>query len=238
MIIIPTIDIQNGRCVRLTQGDFGRCTVYDTDPLAVAKQFEKDGAMRIALCDLDRARNGDSTNSDLLNEIRRIISTPLQLAGGIRTSNDIGEIIDLGFDRIVISANTALRLISTTTPLSARAWSTRVIVSLDAVGDFLVANAWATQTSINLYDACRRCLTSGISSYIYTDVARDGTLGGPSYEIAEKLRNMISGELSVAGGIGSLSDIEKLKKIGIDGAIIGKALYEYKFTQKEAQGLC
>lgn len=232
MLIIPAIDIQNGLCVRLKQGNFQDAKIYSNDPASIAKNWEAQGAPLIHVVDLDGARKGKLMNIKTIKNIINAINIPIQLGGGIRDKKSIEFLLSLGIKRLVLS--TVVLEKKTLFLEFLRNYSSHIIVALDARNEVLLKRGWSQQTSMNIIQTMRYLETIGVNRFIYTDVSKDGTLSSPNFDQIENLKNKTSSELIVSGGISTLADIQRLKSIGVEAIIIGKALYENKIDLKEA----
>ncbi len=233
--LYPAIDILGGKAVRLVQGDFARGKVYDSDPLEAARRWVADGARWLHVVDLDGARDGHPVNLAHLERIASRAGVPVQFGGGMRTVEAVQEAVGAGADRVVIGT------IAFTEPdvLDAviEAARERVRIAVD-VKDGVVATAgWLTSTSIEAHDAVAALRSRGAGGFIYTSVDRDGTMRGPDTDALKEVSTAADGApLVYSGGIGSLADLEALAREPIEGVIVGKALYEGRFTVAEAQG--
>lgn len=231
MLIIPAIDIKNGKYVRLTQGDFSREIIYGDNPAEVAKSWEAQGAKMIHLVDLDGAKDGKLSNIEAIQAVIKAIKVPLQIGGGIRSRESVSKLLDLGVSRVIIGTmifeNEELLkdLISQ--------YSSQIIISLDARDGILVKSGWLESTEKNLIETAKYLEKIGVKRFIFTDVIKDGTLTSPNYEAIKNLLANVAVPLIIAGGISSVSDIQKLKDLGVEGVIIGKALYEGKIKLEE-----
>lgn len=234
MIIIPAIDIYNRRCVRLAQGKFTEQSLYDTNSLNLAIKYQKQGIKLLHLCDLNKAKNNSLINRSLVQKILLSLTIPVQYAGGIKTINDLEEMMSLGVDRVVING---LKILTNDKwEKTVAKFSSKMIAALDCIDNKLLKNAWQKKTVIDLFDAADNLKKIGIRKFIYTDVNRDGILQEPSYKNIEAIRQKINLPLIVAGGISSIKQIDKLKNIGIDEVVVGKAIFEKKITIKEVVG--
>ena len=233
MDLLPAIDIRNGRVVRLSQGERSRQKVYGSDPLAVAEQFCAEGAKWIHVVDLDRAF-GTGDNS---SEVRRLASrmatrTRLQLGGGLRSMDAVREALDLGFSRAVIgtaAASNASFVPAVLEEVSAE----RLAVGIDSRNGLVAVRGWVETSTTRVEDLAGRVLEAGIMTLIYTDIDRDGMLSGPDIAGAVALR-AAGGKVIVSGGVSGSSDLRQACRAGLDGAIVGRALYEGKLTVSEA----
>ncbi|HEX9917624.1 MAG TPA: 1-(5-phosphoribosyl)-5-[(5-phosphoribosylamino)methylideneamino]imidazole-4-carboxamide isomerase [Pyrinomonadaceae bacterium] len=236
MLIIPAIDLRNGQCVRLTQGRRAEARVYDGDPVEIAQQFAEAGAAMLHVVDLDGAfAEKRSPNREVARRIIEAVEIPVQFGGGLREISDVREIIESGAARIVVgtlvleSAETLARLVEL--------FDTRVAVGIDARGGRVVTHGWEKQEDVTAVGLAARVAALGVSRIIYTDVARDGTLEGVNVEQTCAVALASGLPVTASGGVSSLADIERLKTAcdpGVDSVIIGKALYEKRFTLEEA----
>lgn len=224
MNIIPAIDIQNGKCVRLTQGDFRKEIIYNNDPIFVAKNLESKGAKKLHIIDLDGARNGNMKNIDIILKIKNVINIPLQVGGGIRNAKVVKQLITRGIEDIILGTiviedkNYFQALVKT--------YKKNIIVSLDAEDIFLATKGWIEKTQNNIFQVIDYLEKLNIKKIIYTDISKDGMLSGPNLAMIEKIKKYSDIPLIVSGGISSQEDIEKLEALGIEEVIVGKALYE------------
>lgn len=239
MLIIPAIDLRQGKCVRLEQGRKEAATAYDRDPIGVARAFEADGARMLHVVDLDGAfGEGQSLNRDIAKRIIHSVSIPVQFGGGMRSIHDVDELILAGAKRVVIgtlaaeSPETLARLVERFGP--------RIVVGIDARDGQVMTRGWEKQGQIEAVDLARRIADVGVERIVYTDVARDGMLVGPNIEQTCFISRKSGLKVTASGGVSSLDDIAQLTRVseaGVDSVIVGKALYEGRFTLKEALGI-
>jgi len=223
MEIIPAVDIKGGKCVRLYQGDYTKETVFFDDPLAVALKWESLGARRIHLVDLDGAAAGEVRNLAVIEAIARELRVPVQLGGGIRDSATVSKLLDIGVKRVILGTAAVERpeLIKKLCGEFGEA----IIVGIDARDGMVATRGWLKGTQTKALELGKRMVELGVKRIIYTDIKRDGTLTEPNYdEIAEMARG-VQAKIIAAGGISALEHLTKLKKLGVEGAIVGKALY-------------
>ncbi|MDD5644151.1 MAG: 1-(5-phosphoribosyl)-5-[(5-phosphoribosylamino)methylideneamino]imidazole-4-carboxamide isomerase [bacterium] len=235
MIIIPAIDISNGRCVRLEQGKAERLIKYSDYPLEVAKKWEKEGAVFLHIVDLDGAFKGFPAHFDMIAGILKRLNIPAEIGGGIRNMDAIENYLAAGAGRVVLGTSACdnmdfIRDVKKKFP-------GRVIVSVDAKDGFVVKKGWVEKSSVTALDFIKLIKKAGFDEIIYTDISKDGMLTGPNIEACRRI--MIEGGIKIiaSGGIGTLEDIKKLRELsrtGINGVIIGKALYDGRFSLKEA----
>jgi phosphoribosylformimino-5-aminoimidazole carboxamide ribotide isomerase len=236
MLIIPAIDLKDGRCVRLTQGRKSDVKVYDGDPVEIAKGFENDGARMIHVVDLDGAfEGGQSRNRKVVRRIIRAVSIPIQFGGGLRSVNDVQQMIEFGAAQVVIGTLAAES--PETLETFVQLFGFRIAVGIDARDGQVVTRGWEKQEEISAIDLARRVANTGVDRIVYTDVSRDGTLKGVNVEQTCSIARDSGLRVTASGGVSSLEDIAQLKNAhckGVDSVIIGKAIYEGRFTLQEA----
>ena len=237
MLIIPAIDLKNGRCVRLTQGRKEDVKVYDGDPVEIARDFATAGAPMLHVVDLDGAfAEGDSPNRAVARRIIEAVGIPVQFGGGLRTIADVEELIEYGAARVVVGT-LVIEAAELFAQLVAR-FGSRIAVGIDARNGQVVTRGWERQENVSAVELARRVAGLGVARIVYTDVARDGMLGGVNVEQTCAVAMRAGVPVTASGGVSSLSDIERLKSAGdvcgIDSVIVGKALYEKRFTLPEA----
>ena len=223
MIILPAIDIKDGQCVRLYQGDYDQVTTYDADPVQVAQRWQSEGASWLHIVDLDGATAGHSINVETIKRIRASTSLYIELGGGMRKLIDIRQMFDLGIDRVVLG----------TVALTDRAlleealayWGERIAVGLDARNGWVAISGWREISQVQATPLATELCTSGVLRFIYTDIARDGVLKGPNLEALREMKRMITCSLIASGGVSSIDDLRSIAALNIEGAIVGKALY-------------
>lgn len=225
MEIIPAIDIRGGMCVRLTQGDYSQETVFDEDPLNVLDRWLSSGANSIHIVDLDGARSGLAVNQSL---IRRMVNSSsdlnIQLGGGIRSSEIVEEYINLGVNRLILG--TAAVKDQKLVQWQIDTWGTEsLVISIDARNGFVEIDGWTKNSGILASELIAQMMNLGVQNFLYTDILKDGMLTEPNYKFIEELLNKFDIKLQAAGGISSLSHLEKLNELGVNYAIVGKAIY-------------
>lgn len=232
MQIIPAIDIKDGRCVRLFQGDYDQITVFDHDPAAVARKWERLGAERIHVVDLDGAKVGRPVNAQVVFAIVRAISIPVQLGGGLRDQAAVDAALNLGVERVVLgtAAVREPQLISRLV----QQYDARIVVGVDARDGWVAAQGWTETSQIKTDDLVRRMGVLGVRTIIYTDIGRDGTLAGPDINGVAELVQVNGPEIIASGGVATLDDLVALSKTGAAGVIVGKALYTDAFDLPQA----
>ncbi|PKB81086.1 MAG: 1-(5-phosphoribosyl)-5-[(5-phosphoribosylamino)methylideneamino]imidazole-4-carboxamide isomerase [SAR202 cluster bacterium Io17-Chloro-G9] len=224
MEVIPSIDLKAGRCVRLYQGDFSRETVYSEDPVAVAKDWQDQGAARLHLVDLDGAAQGNPANRTKISQILRILSIPVQVGGGIRSLGTAADLIGLGADRVVIGT-AAVEDPDMVEALASRFGSQSLVVAVDARDGKVSTRGWTENTSVDVLELATTMAKLGAVRFLYTDISRDGTLTQPNYVANAELVEKSGMAVQASGGIASLDHIRRLKETGVEGVIIGSALY-------------
>jgi phosphoribosylformimino-5-aminoimidazole carboxamide ribotide isomerase len=225
MKIIPAIDLRDGRCVRLRQGDFGAETVYSDDPARVSESWQQQGATWLHVVDLDGARSGASVHTATIRDICRAATVPVQVGGGMRTLEAVESTLAAGARRVVLG--TAALEDPAMLAQALRLWPDQIAVSLDARDGLLTTHGWLTETSRRATTVAEALASAGVRCIIYTDIARDGTLGGPNFAAIRAIQQVAGEDVEVlaSGGVGSLADLLQLRELGVAGVIIGKALY-------------
>jgi len=235
MVIIPAVDIKGGKCVRLEQGLMHKETIFSDYPEEIALEWERRGAERLHIVDLDGAVYGKPFNKKGIKKILEAVSVPVELGGGIRDLDTIEEYIDLGIDQIIIGT-TAYKnphLVE----VACKRYPGKIIVSIDAKDNYVSVEGWTESTSITAIDLAKRFEDMGIADFIYTDIQRDGMRSGPNIDGIRKFARSIKVGVIAAGGVSSIKDIENLltlQKDGVSGIIIGRALYDGSIILEEA----
>ncbi len=231
MIIIPAIDLKDGKCVRLSQGDFDRVTVYADDPVAMARNWQAQGAQRIHLVDLDGSLAGMPRNAETVGAIAREVSLPIQVGGGIRSRQTIENYLQMGVQWIILG--TAALKDGQFVREACRDYEGRVILGIDANNGKVAVQGWTEETCESPGELARRYEQEGIAAIIYTDIKRDGMGTGVNIEATKVLAQAVSVPVIASGGVAGIDDIMKLKEIeefGVTAVIIGKALYAGALT--------
>ena len=224
MEVIPAIDLRGGRCVRLYQGDFSRESVYSDDPEAVAREWAEMGAARLHVVDLDGARDGLPANLPTLERIAAAVSVPVQFGGGVRSAEGARSALDAGADRVILGT-VAVERPSLVRELCDEHGAPRVVVGVDARDGGVVLRGWTSEGGLRAAELIDRMLGLGVSRFIYTDVSRDGTLTEPDFSGVEALARKPGVKLIAAGGIADVDHLARLARIGVEAAVVGKALY-------------
>jgi len=240
VILYPAIDILDGRVVRLVQGDFDAATEYAAGPLEAARAWREAGARRLHIVDLDGARAGEPVNLDAVARVVAEAGLPVQLGGVLRSSAALARALDAGVDRVVLG--TAAFADASLLAGALAEHGARVVVSVDVRGGMVSTAGWTQTGSLEAVAAVRELVARGVRSFVYTDVDRDGMLGGLDLDAIVRVTDAVEGELLYSGGIGSLQDLRALAALRhprLAGVIAGKALYEGRFTIAEAEeALC
>ena len=236
MLIIPAIDLKDGRCVRLTQGRKRDVKVYDGDPVEIALRFEAEGARFLHVVDLDGAFDeSDSPNRGVVRQIVSAVKIAVEFGGGMRSVQDVKRMIENGVERVVIgtlaveSPESLLQLVEL--------FSSRIAIGIDARDGEVVTRGWEKRGKISAVELARRVAQAGVERIIYTDVGRDGMLQGINIEQTCLIARESGLKVTASGGVSSLEDIRRVSEAGacgIDSLIVGKALYERRFSLKEA----
>ena len=237
MIVIPAIDLKDGNCVRLYQGKAEEKTVYFEDPKDAALDLIRSGAERIHVVDLDGAFKGKelSPNRRIIGEIAKLSPVPIEVGGGIRRLEDAQELLDLGVRWVILG--TVLVKNPEEAKRIAHAFPDRVIAGIDAKDGMVATHGWVAKSELKATELAKMCEDMGVCAIIYTDISRDGALTGPNIRETVALAQSTSLPVIASGGVSSLDDLKRLKEVedvGIFGVIVGKALYERKFTLQEA----
>ena len=236
MKLIPAIDLLKGKCVRLVKGNFNQKKEFGNDPVKQAKFWEKEGAEFIHIVDLDAAKTGLPLNDSSIRMISESINIPIQIGGGIRSKERIEQLFSYGIDKVIMGTS-AIEDKKLVRDLTFK-FPNKIIIGIDANQGKVSTRGWLKQSDIKATELIKEFSDLEISNFIVTDISTDGTLNGPNESFIEDILNNTNIPVIASGGIGSLSDLLSLTKyenVGLDGVIVGKALYENKFTIKEAQ---
>jgi len=224
MDVIPAIDLRGGKCVRLHRGDYARETVFDDDPLSVLRRFEAAGATRVNIVDLDGARDGTRTNAGVVADMAAAATIPLQVSGGIRDARTAAELVEDGVARVVFGT-AAVEAPDEVRAAIAELGTERVVVGIDARDGVVATRGWTASAGIRALDMVRNMTDLGVSRIQYTDINRDATMAHPNFAAAAELLDNTTCRILIAGGISSIDDLLKLKELGVDGAVLGQAIY-------------
>jgi phosphoribosylformimino-5-aminoimidazole carboxamide ribotide isomerase len=232
--LIPAIDLMNGKIVRLTRGEANTAKVYDQfgGPVETAKRWRDEGAGKLHIIDLDAAF-GNGNNHGVIAEIARNIALPIQVGGGIRSLEIAEKLFKTGISQVILGA-LAFSDSSAIGKIQKRFGAESVIVALDNKDGRIMVEGWKTATALTVKEALEKFASLGVKTFLITSIAQDGMLSGPDLKTLSEAVKFPNAKIIAAGGIGSLNDLSALKRVGVDGAVIGKALYEGRFTLKEA----
>lgn len=238
MILLPAIDILDGKTVRLAKGDFEAKTMYDADPVDAARRWVADGARTLHVVDLDGARTGSAANLEHVRRIARTVDVPVQVGGGLRTINAVRSAVAAGATRVVLgtAAFTDLDFLDAAVSMYAE----RIIVSVDARAGKLATDGWTEQTEIPVGSVVQRMGDRGVRRFVFSSIDHDGTMSGPDLDGLRRVAQAVRGNLIYSGGISSLEDlraVRELRQVNVSGVIVGKALYEQRFTIGEAHSV-
>ena len=233
MQIIPAIDIIEGKCVRLTEGDYAQKKIYNEDPLEVAKQFEGVGLMRLHLVDLDGAKSGKVINWKVLEKIANKTNLVIDFGGGIKTEATLKTVLDTGATYATIGS-LAVKERAIFEQWIERFGADIFMLGADVHSEKIAVGGWLEKTTIDVYDFIGSYMSKGVTQLFCTDIQKDGKLEGPSIELYKKiLQQYPSLQLIASGGVSQLKDLEELRTIGCSAAIVGKAIYENKISLSE-----
>lgn len=234
MIIIPAIDIRDGHCVRLSQGDYNECTVYSAEPLAIARSFERVGLKRLHLVDLDGAKAGEIKNLKTLSSLSKNTSLSIDFSGGVKSIESLEDALLAGADYVGIGS------LAYQNPELVKSWlkefgGHRIILSADVWDEKIAVMGWTERTSTSIYEFIDG-FESNLEYLVCTDISKDGMLKGPSFELYEKLMKRYPNlKIIASGGVSSLADLDQLNKLGVYAVIVGKAIYENKITLNQLE---
>lgn len=224
MKIYPAIDIKDGNCVRLLKGDFDKVTVYNNNPVNVAKAFEKSGAQFLHVVDLNGAASGKSQVLEILQELTESTKLKIQFGGGVRDLQFVDQLFDLGIDRVIIGTSAIKDKPFTQNAVDK--YGERIAVAVDVKNNEVAVGGWIENTGVDIFDFLDELDEMGVSNIIVTDISKDGTMEGPNLDLYGILLEKYNFNLVASGGISSFDDLDKLLAINVDSAIVGKAIYE------------
>ena len=235
MKVLAAIDIIEGDVVRLTKGDKSTKKVYSNDPVKVAKKWEDEGADMLHIVDLDAAFGNESNNLSTISEILHSVNIPIQIGGGIRHLENFEKIVRMGFSKLVIGtmAHTNLDHLR----LLCKNYSDKIVISLDEINRKVMINGWKSPSNYNIEEAISRFNKLGINIFLVTSIIKDGTLSGPDVVTLNSINTDRKSRIIASGGISSLIDVLKVRSIGCDSVILGKALYEDRLDIKKVKAI-
>lgn len=235
MKVLAAIDIMNGDVVRLTKGDQSTKKVYSNDPIQVAKKWAKDGADMLHVVDLDAAFGNESSNLSIISEILDSVNIPIQIGGGIRNTEIFEKIVKMGFSKIVVGTM-AYRNVNELRLLS-RNYGDKIVISLDEINGKVMIEGWKSSSNYKVEDAINKFNKLGISNFLLTSIIKDGTLLGPDIVTLNSINTDRKSKIIASGGISSLVDVLRVRSIGCDSVILGKALYEERLDIKKVKAI-
>ncbi|MFT7640372.1 MAG: phosphoribosylformimino-5-aminoimidazole carboxamide ribotide isomerase [Pirellulaceae bacterium] len=232
MQVWPAIDLRGGKCVRLRQGDYNQETVFGDDPAQMAQRWVEAGAERLHLVDLDGARDGTGANRDAVAAIVAAVGIPCQLGGGIRDEESIRALLDIGLLQLVIGTK-ALKEPDWFREMCGK-FPNRLAVGIDAKDGRVATDGWLEVSEVSAVAMARSFESEPVAAIIYTDIARDGMMAGPNLAAMKEMNDLVNLHVIASGGVTSADDVVSLRDVGMDGCIIGRALYEETLTLSEA----
>ena len=235
MEVIPAIDLLDGKCVRLYQGDYAKSQVFDHNPVAVARQWEEQGASRLHLVDLDGAKAGKTSNLAAIEAIVKALTIPVQVGGGLRDRTSVSRLLEMGVQRAILGT------VAVEQPELIAEWCAQfpqqIVVGIDARNGKVATRGWLETSEVLATDLASRMAKQGAAAIIYTDIHRDGTMSGPNMSALRELATAIDIPVIASGGVSSLTDLLSLlalEPLGVTGAIVGRAIYTGDINLKEA----
>lgn len=232
MIIYPAMDLKDGKCVRLYQGEFSSSQVVSEDPALTALKFKELGAEYLHMVDLDGALKGNVKNLEVINKVIEKTKLPIQLGGGIRDINTIEALIEAGISRVILGTATLNN--SSLVIEGVKKFGDKIAVGIDARDGFVAVEGWVKVSKVNYIDFGKKMEDIGVKTIIFTDINKDGTLTGPNFEATALLNESVSCDIIASGGIKDIEDIKILTSMNLHGAIIGKAIYSKTISLEEA----
>lgn len=236
MRMYPAIDLKDGECVRLYKGDYDKKTVYSSQPVETALKWQDSGADFLHVVDLDGARSGDGKNRHVIKEICSSINMKVQTGGGIRTMEDIDELINAGVARVILGT-VAVKNFSLVEE-AVKKYGDKIAVGIDAKNGFVATDGWEKVSELTAVEFAQKVEKAGVCTIIYTDIATDGAMCGPNIEAMKEMVSKTNLNVIASGGVSSIDDIKALLPTGVEGAITGRAIYDGALDLKEAVDLC
>jgi phosphoribosylformimino-5-aminoimidazole carboxamide ribotide isomerase len=232
MDIIPAIDLRDGKCVRLYQGDYGKETVFSDDPVSVALRWQSEGARRLHIVDLDGAAQGKLVNLETIEDILAVIDIPIQVGGGIRTMETVEQLFAASVERVILGTVAVEK--PDLVKEACQTFSDRIIISIDAKDRMVATRGWQQESTVVASELAGKMIELGVRRFIYTDISRDGTLTNPNFEAIADFLSQVRAPIIAAGGISSVHHLTRLAEMGVEGAIVGKAIYTGDVKLNEA----
>ncbi|HEY4602426.1 MAG TPA: 1-(5-phosphoribosyl)-5-[(5-phosphoribosylamino)methylideneamino]imidazole-4-carboxamide isomerase [Cerasibacillus sp.] len=228
MILIPAIDLLDGRCVRLQQGQYNQQTIYSDSPVQMAEYWEEKGAPYLHVVDLDAARTNEVKNKEYIKKIAQSVQIPIQVGGGIRSLERIEMYLKAGVTRVIIGTA------AITDPIFLKKaidyYGDKIVVSIDAKNGYVATEGWEETSDVKAIKLGHRLQKMGVKTIVYTDIAKDGMLQGPNFDELKQITEQTDLQVIASGGVSTPKDIEQLKQLNVYGAIVGKALYDGTVT--------
>lgn len=232
MEVIPAIDLKDGRCVSLYQGDFSKESVFSEDPVGVARRWENEGAPRLHVVDLDGAAAGEPRNLSVVQRIVREVRVPVQVGGGVRGVDTLEHYLNIGVQRVVLG--TAAVEDAEFAEEACTRYGDAIAIGVDARDGYLATSGWTRNSDISAFEFVGQMERLGAKRFIYTDISRPGTLTEPNFEAVSRLLSLTSSAILCSGGISSVAHVVRLREMGVEGAIVGRALYTGGISLQEA----
>ncbi|SRR5690554_3698672 len=235
MIVIPAIDLLNGKCVRLYQGDFNQTEQVADDPFNQLDRFINDGAEIVHIVDLDGARDQTKRQYELIKQLCERATVPIQIGGGIRSIETVEQLIEAGASRLVIGTAALENLAFLKEAV--KKYPDQIVVGIDAKNEKVATHGWETVSSIDYIEFAKKIESLGVKTIVFTDISKDGTMSGPNLDQLDKLNQAVNCKIVASGGISQYDDLIAVANLGIEEAIVGKAIYQEKITLKGARQL-
>ncbi len=232
MRIYPAIDIKDGNCVRLLQGKFSQTTVYGDNPAEMAKKWEAQGGEYIHVVDLDGALKGHGVNAGIIKEICKSVNVPVQTGGGIRTMEDIEAKLNCGIDRVIIGTKAVQDADFVKRAIDK--YKEKIVIGIDAHDGYVAISGWEEVSEFKAVDFAKKMVDIGAKTIVYTDIATDGTEKGSNVEAMSEMAKSVNADIIASGGIGNIEHIKMLLPTGVEGVIVGRALYTGNVDLKDA----
>lgn len=232
MKLYPAIDIKDGQCVRLLQGRFEDVTSYGNDPIEMAQKWAGTGASWLHVVDLDGARSGKSLNRAIIGQIAKTIQIPVQTGGGVREMNDIEELLSSGVSRVILGTSAVKK--PELVKVAVKEYGKHIVIGIDAKDGFVAVDGWESVSQHTAIEFAQEMMRIGVQTIVYTDIATDGMMQGPNLAAMLEMKQAVQMDIIASGGVSSLDDLKALKKIGVAGAITGKAIYTGAIDMVEA----
>lgn len=232
MRIYPAIDIKDGQCVRLLQGRFSDVTVYGNDPAEMALKWEREGGEYIHVVDLDGALKGHGVNADAIKKICASVNVPVQTGGGIRTMEDIESKLNCGISRVIIGTKAVSD--SDFVKRAVDKYGEKIVIGIDAKDGMVAVEGWEKTSDFKAVDFAKKMADIGVKTIVYTDIATDGTLKGPNIKAMEEMAKNVNADIIASGGVGNIEHLNALIPTGVEGAIVGRALYTGDVNLRDA----